>query len=191
MVNSQPYDVAVRAQDLEREVSVLYEENAASLLQFANALSGNLDEARDGVQEVFLRYFTERRYGREIHHVRAWLFQVLRNYLVNRRKAASSREVAADLDAIPSRQQSPEAVVGLQELVHQIDRILSPRESECLLLRTEGLSYEEIGMRLEISVGTVGALLNRAHKKIVNPFRGIGPSRRDKGYLKRFLGAEV
>ena len=179
----------VQQPDIEREVTALYHEHAAGLLQYAKAVAGNADEAHDGVQEVFLRYFTERRYGREIHHVRAWLFQVLRNYLLNRMKAASNREVASDLDALPSRQQSPEAILGLKQLVNQIDLLLTPRESECLLLRTEGLSYEEIGDRLDISIGTVGTLLTRAYRKIVHPVGRSGPPESGRGDLMRLLSA--
>jgi DNA-directed RNA polymerase specialized sigma24 family protein len=43
---------------------------------------------------------------------------------------------------------------------------LSPREIECIRLRTEDLSYEEIAGVLGLRPGTVGALLARAHGKI-------------------------
>jgi len=39
-------------------------------------------------------------------------------------------------------------------------------ELECLRLRTEGLSYEEVGFAMEVRTGTVGALLARAPQKI-------------------------
>jgi predicted DNA-binding protein (UPF0251 family) len=43
---------------------------------------------------------------------------------------------------------------------------LSPREMECVRLRTEDLRYEEIARVLGLQTGTVGALLARAHGKI-------------------------
>jgi RNA polymerase sigma-70 factor (ECF subfamily) len=47
-----------------------------------------------------------------------------------------------------------------------IDRLAAPRELECFLLRSEGLSYEEIGGIMGISIGTVGATLARAVRKL-------------------------
>ena len=53
--------------------------------------------------------------------------------------------------------------------IHEIDQRLTPRESACLLLRTEGFSHAEIATRLEIAAGTVGTLLTRAYRKVVSP----------------------
>ena len=50
---------------------------------------------------------------------------------------------------------------------------------------------EEIGNRLEISPGTVGTLLTRAYRKIVNPEGRTGPPDRGRGSLTRFLAAEA
>ena len=43
---------------------------------------------------------------------------------------------------------------------------LSAREIQCVRLRTEDLSYEEIAGVLGLQAGTVGAMLARAHGKI-------------------------
>src|SRR5260370_2729800 len=43
---------------------------------------------------------------------------------------------------------------------------LSPREMECVRLRTEGLRYEEIASVLGLQAGTLGALLPSAHEKV-------------------------
>jgi predicted DNA-binding protein (UPF0251 family) len=51
--------------------------------------------------------------------------------------------------------------------LHTLPEIgLSPREMECVRLRTEDLRYEEIARVLGLQTGTVGALLARAHGKI-------------------------
>ncbi|MGH9582823.1 MAG: sigma factor-like helix-turn-helix DNA-binding protein [Bryobacteraceae bacterium] len=39
-------------------------------------------------------------------------------------------------------------------------------EYKCLRLRTEGLRYEEIAAKLNLSTGTVGTLLSRAVGKL-------------------------
>jgi len=155
---------------LDRELTEIYEEHGTALFRYGTSLARDAEDARDAVQEVFLRYYIERCYGREIHNPRAWLYQSLRNHLLNRLKAPSSREVSMEgLESIPGPGQTPETIAVQKQLVDGVCVGLTERERECLQCRTDGLSYAEIGASLEICSGTVGALLARAYKKIRQP----------------------
>jgi DNA-directed RNA polymerase specialized sigma24 family protein len=77
-VDSGSVDGASSA-ELEQEVAALYIEHASRLLRYAETLARNQDMGRDAVQEVFLRYFAERRYGNVVENPRAWLYRVLHN----------------------------------------------------------------------------------------------------------------
>jgi RNA polymerase sigma-70 factor (ECF subfamily) len=153
--------------EIESEVVQAHEFHAAGLLRYALSIADH-DAAHDAVQEAFLRYFVERRYGREIGNPRAWLYQVLRNYLHDRMTAAwTQREVPGEnMERVADHGHDPEALVGQSQMAREIAACLSDRELECLQLRTEGLSYEEIGSAMDLRTGTVGALLSRAHEKI-------------------------
>jgi len=152
---------------LEEEVLRIYHEHAARLSRYAAAFAQSQDGARDAVQEVFLRYCAERRYGRQIDNPRAWLYHVLRNYLLDRQRTVVNREViSSDLDLMPGGQQDPEGMLSRSERAREIVALLTEREFECVRLRAEGLSYAEIARVLGIRTGTVGALLARAQKKI-------------------------
>jgi len=156
---------ALPATQIEQEVVRLYQQHAAALSRYAVSFAQDHDGARDAVQEVFLRYFTERRDGREIGNPRAWLYHVLRNCLLDWHR--SHREVIAeDLDHMPGSQQNPERILQRSEIARELEALLSDREFECLRLRTEGMDYAEIGEAMGIRTGTVGALLTRAQKKI-------------------------
>jgi DNA-binding CsgD family transcriptional regulator len=63
----------------------------------------------------------------------------------------------------------PEAMVEQAQMAEQITSLLTGREMECLRLRSEGSSYEEIAGILGVRPGTVSALLTRAHKKLLTP----------------------
>ena len=155
------------ASELEQELLQLYQEHAASLTRYAASFAQNQDGARDAVQEVFLRYFVERRYGRVIGNPRAWLYHVLRNYLLDWHRRVNNREVFTDnLDHMAGGQQNPERILQRSETARELESILSQREFECLRLRAEGLDYAEIGEVMGIRIGTVGALLSRVQKKI-------------------------
>jgi RNA polymerase sigma-70 factor (ECF subfamily) len=49
-----------------------------------------------------------------------------------------------------------------QERVRQVLGAIPPRKAELLLLRSHGLSYEELASALQLNPGSVGTLLNRA-----------------------------
>ena len=56
------------------------------------------------------------------------------------------------------------------ELSRRIHIALTPREMQCVQLRAQGLTYEEIAKVMQIRRGTVGAVLTRASKKIREVF---------------------
>ena len=169
--------------DLKAEVAAVYEKHAAELLAYAVTLAGSEDGAPDAVQETFLRYFIERSYGRDILHTRAWLYRVLRNYVLDRVGSASSRREIAS-GKLPDRaapHHDPESRLRHSQAARQVASALTPREMECLRLRADELSYEEIATILGIRPGTVSALLTRVHKKLRSPGPGGDGGRSDTG----------
>jgi RNA polymerase sigma-70 factor (ECF subfamily) len=146
----------------------LYHQHSAGLLKYAESMVRNREEARDSVQEAYLRYFIQRRYGRQIDNPRAWLCQVLRNYLLDLLKAAAGKlEVASDgLEGFTDQNQNPEKLLQCREVAAEIAAALTSRELHCLRLHAGGLCYEEIADAMEVRLGTVGALLFRVHRKL-------------------------
>lgn len=153
---------------IEREVSDLHRAYAEALLRFGATFTSDAAACHDAVQEAFLRYFIERRYGRVITHPQAWLYRVVRNYLLDRMKAAAVRqEVAvANAESVPAGQHNPEIALQGSEVAREIASMLTMRELECLRLRATGFSYDEIGEFMIVSAGTVAALLSRVHCKL-------------------------
>jgi RNA polymerase sigma factor (sigma-70 family) len=145
----------------------LYRDHASALSRYAASFARNQEGARDAVQEIFLRYFIQRRYGQQIENPRAWLYHVLRNYLRSEHQAGANQEVvSANLDQMASDQSGIEDHVYGTQMAREIESRLTSREYECWRLRAEGLEYLEIAQELGIQSGTVGALLSRAQKKI-------------------------
>ena len=176
---------------LAREVADLHAAYAEALLRFGATFTQDAGACHDAVQEAFLRYFIERRYGRTISHPQAWLYRVVRNYLLDRMRSAASRQEVEVLDAhsVPARQCNPEVAVQGTEMVREITAALSRRELECLRLRATGLSYDEIGESMIISPGTVAAMLGRVHFKLRS--LGIHSSVAAAGEALRCLAMEA
>jgi RNA polymerase sigma-70 factor, ECF subfamily len=153
---------------LEWQVAQAYQEHAASLFRYAVVVVRHRESAQDAVQEVFLRYFIALSEGQSFKSVKAWLFCVLRNYLLDSMKSAHAKLEISMEHAHQSADvaQDPELSYRHAELAQRVFGALAPRELECMRLRSEGFCYQEIGAILGIRCGTVGALLARAQKKI-------------------------
>ena len=177
--------IAPAANAMEQEVVAVYRAHADGLFHYAVKFVHQADDARDALQEVFLRYFAERNLGGRIDNPRAWLYRVLRNYLLDwLDTAARKHEVpGSDADSFPHGGGDPELLVYQAQIAAQIRSFLSNRELNCLLLRAEGLSYLEIADVLNLRVGTVGAYLTRVQKKFEGAaqedrkfYTGVGPA---------------
>ena len=152
---------------IEQELEALYNAHADALLRYSVSATANLEFARESVQEVFLRYAEFRQCDPPPPTALVWLLRELRSY-IGRRSRDNERQIPENLT---QRQQadpapSPEALALVDEAKRIIDKLAAPRELECFLLRSEGLSYQEIANMMGISVGTVGATLARAVRKL-------------------------
>lgn len=159
---SAPRDLAV-CQELE----TLYHAHAETLLRYSVNATASIEFAREAVQEVFLHYAELRQVEQAPPTPLVWLLRTLRAHIARRTRERERRETGsvsrfAGADPAPS----PETLALLSEARRIIDRLAAPRELECFLLRSEGLSYQEIAKVMDISIGTVGATLARAVRKL-------------------------
>jgi len=158
----------IETPELNRKTLQLYQDNAEGLLRYATMLTKDQSAAQDAVQETFLRYFVFCSQNRTIDNERAWLFRVLKNFVLDRMKASSEKNRVSLEDVLehPDLNQNPESDLQKDQAWKRMAAILSPRELECLRLRAEGFDYGEIASIMEVQTGTIGATLARAVKKI-------------------------
>jgi RNA polymerase sigma-70 factor (ECF subfamily) len=145
-----------------------FDEHEGPLMRYALRLSGDLERARDAVQEAFLRLGRESA-GTLRERVRPWLFVVCRNQLLDR--------VREDHRIIPMEPRdleqhgghdltSPSAGLESRETGSQLARLvnaLPAAQREAVRLRFEsGLSYQEIADVMDTTTGNVGSLLHTA-----------------------------
>jgi len=160
-----------RAETIEELFSAL----ESPLLSYALRLSGQLNLAEDIVQEAFMRLHAQ---FEEVREPRRWLYRTVHNLALNQRRAASkivSLDVSADeLASAPHETQDtqplPDEQIARLEgigLVRLSLETLDERSRELIHLKfSEGLSYQEMSVRLGLTVGHVGYLLHHALKAI-------------------------
>jgi RNA polymerase sigma factor (sigma-70 family) len=125
-------------------------------------LVGNSEDARDALQETFVKCWRNREKIAQVQNLKAWVFRVALNTARDLRQTAWRRHrkgLPEDEACIPSRQPSVEAQVETTEqimLLREAVGELRAEEQEVFLLRQNGqLTYEEIAEELGVPTGTV------------------------------------
>jgi RNA polymerase sigma-70 factor (ECF subfamily) len=145
-----------------------------ALYNFAVYLTRNPPEADDLVQETYLRAFRFSDRFTPGTHLRAWMFQILRNtfltfYRLRARESALADDGVADWDA-PMFHDAPEDSSSTMEAHTDLERALGrlPEEFRTVLLlaEVEGLPLEEVARVMECPVGTVKSRIFRAKERL-------------------------
>ncbi|MCC7141020.1 MAG: sigma-70 family RNA polymerase sigma factor [Candidatus Eisenbacteria bacterium] len=145
----------------------LFETQKPRLERYLARLSGEPQLAADLAQEAFIKLYER---GESPDCPEAWLITVATNLFRNARSKESRRtrllreaETGGDL-----RESSPSGLEGLSAAgdgrVRRAIETLSEREQSLLLLRTEGYSYRELALALDLEESSVGTLLARAKR---------------------------
>ena len=140
------------------------------LVSYAKEITGDLESARDAVQETFLR-LSRQDVAALKPRLRPWLFLVCRNCALDHRRKVvrfsneplEEDEWLSDEPSPPSRAIAAEDAGRLRELVAALPR----QQRELIKLKFEaGLSYKEMAETLKTSVSTVGVQLHDAIKTL-------------------------
>jgi RNA polymerase sigma-70 factor (ECF subfamily) len=136
-------------------------------------LVGNLDDARDALQEAFVKAWRQQHQVPQIDNLKAWIFRIALNTGRDLRESAWRRRKHAlpeDDGALACSRRGPSEEASRHEelaMLRQALAELRPEEQEVFLLRQNGeLTYEEIGQTLEIPVGTVKTRMRLAIAKL-------------------------
>ena len=144
------------------------------LYNFARWLSGDPDEARDLVQETFVKALRALGSFEEGTNFRAWMFKILRNTFLTSRTGLERRmteqEDETGLEEAVVTLDNPELAVIRRadtDMVQQAIAGLAPAFREVILLADiEEMKYQEVAEALSIPIGTVMSRLSRARKQV-------------------------
>lgn len=130
-------------------------------------LLGNRGEAEDMAQEVFIKLYQKKFAPGQEHNVGAWLYRVAMNtgYNALRSRQRRMQRNTHLLPDVTDEEPGPATEMAqhqTQARVRSTLARLSQRESQLLLLREMGFSYEELAEVCGVAPGSVGTLLRRA-----------------------------
>ena len=146
------------------------------LLQYARRITGDREQARDVVQETFVKFQRNGALRREDKPA-TWLFTVCRNAALNvcrkeRRMMYVDEEV---IEARESEQPMPFDQLEQKEATGFLLRIvgtLPPRQQEVIQLKFQNdLSYQQIAEITKTTANSVGVLIHTALKTLRHRYR--------------------
>jgi RNA polymerase sigma-70 factor, ECF subfamily len=146
------------------DISRLVDEHYQAVYRYAYRLSGNLADAEDLTQKVFLTAHGNLDGLRDVEKAKSWLFAILRNSFFRenrRRRPATETDLTINLSRIPLAIPTVEEIdsQGLQDALNQL-----PDTARLMLVMFyfEECSYREIAEKLKLPLGTVMSRLARA-----------------------------
>ena len=171
--------------------AVLFRRYRPEIARYASRTLGDDARAEDVVQEAFLSALRgigtlDRPAG-----FKPWLYRIAHNACIDQmRRRARAEEVSFDANAIPAAEEirlfrhvpSNHAQVAQKEEFRHLRQALTDlpaSQAEILVLRElEGLSYDEIAVRMNISVSAVESMLFRARRSLRDEYGEISTGER-------------
>jgi RNA polymerase sigma-70 factor (ECF subfamily) len=148
------------------------------LYNYALRMTGNKEDAKDLLQETFLKAYRFWDKFEQGTNLRAWLFRIMKNTYINLYRKEAKEPDKVDYEEIEGyynliRDQNSDDNDLQQKIFGQLldDDVSKALESlpeefrtVVILCDIEGLAYEEIAEFLQIPVGTVRSRLHRGRK---------------------------
>lgn len=157
------------------DVERLFRAYNTALVRYLTRRLGDRDWAEEVAQETFVRALRQD----SIVNERAWLFAVATNLVRDeaRKDARRRRHLAllAEEERENELNSEPTTLERAQEAAFARKAIdaLAERDRLALLMREEGLDYQEIAEALELSPGSVGTTLSRARRRLVETYEAL------------------
>ena len=152
------------------------------VLVTALRLLGEMEDAKDASQEVFLRLYRNLGKLERTGNLPAWLYRVTVNVCHDVRRKRPVEAQVDELDAVPAGTPDPQRAAGDAERRRALDlslRQLPERERTAIVLRDlEGLSTEEVARVMGTSEATVRSQICQARVKM-------------RGFLERYFRRRV
>jgi RNA polymerase sigma-70 factor, ECF subfamily len=155
----------------EQGFGEFYQQTAAALRNYVASVLGNITQADDIVQEAYLRMLRYPPTTEDPHELRAYLFRVASNLIVDGWRRQQREAAAMEPAVIPAV--GPDAVLRLD--MERMFRELRRRDRQLMWLAyVEGASHREIAAALGLRERSIRVLLSRAREKLARLFRASG-----------------
>lgn len=157
-----------------------------SMYNFAFRLTFDEDDAKDLVQDTYLKAYRFINSFEQGTNAKAWLFRILKNSFINEYRKKSKQPTKVDYQEVETyynsddvdyqsttdlRAESVKDMLG-DEISNALNSLAVDFRTVIILSDLEGFTYEEMAKILDIPIGTVRSRLHRARNLLKDKLRG-------------------
>lgn len=147
----------------DKTVTELFNLYSNDVLNYSMSILKDYDEAKDAVQEVFVRYIKNEDSFRGDCSYKTWLLTITRNYCFKKLNGRVNHTETIDENFFETHEPSIETKITLNDAMAK----LSTEEYELIYLRDyECHTYQEMAVILGITVDNVKVKLFRVRKHL-------------------------
>ncbi|WP_044263625.1 RNA polymerase sigma factor [Bacteroides timonensis] len=162
----------------EEAYACIYKQHVDSLYSYASCFINDKCLVEDCIQDLFIKIYQNRKNLGETNNIKLYLFVALKRQLFNsiRNEVESvSIEDAGPVFSIEytveDRMIEREHDASKNERILEMLKTLTPHQKEIIYYRfEEGLSYEEIGVLMDMKAQSAQNIIQRALKKLRETF---------------------
>jgi len=172
-------DAENESRQVARRLEEAFSRYQDELLGMLYYVVGNAEDARDALQDAFIKCWKHRDGLAEIENLRAWIFRIALNTGRDLRRVAWHRrrqpleEGGSTLAAVSLRPDVEAARNERLAIVRQAIGQLRPEEQEVFLLRQDGqMTYQQIAETISIPLGTVKTRMRLSLMKLREAMEG-------------------
>jgi RNA polymerase sigma-70 factor, ECF subfamily len=146
-----------------------------SLLKYAYRLRLNTADAKDLVQETYLKVLMNREKFVDTGYLKAWIFTIMRNTFINSYRHNVLHNIHYDhteesifiSQSKASESDNPDSEYSYQEISQSIER-MNVKFRVPFKMYLEGYKYKEIADSVKLKIGTVKSRIFLARKLLMN-----------------------
>jgi RNA polymerase sigma-70 factor (ECF subfamily) len=142
--------------------------------RFALSLTYDKEEAKDLLQDTFLKALTYKDKFVEYTNLKAWVFTIMKNIFINNyRKSVRINTIVdstKDLFFLNNTKESRHSMPDSEFAFNEINKVINGLESEFkvpFMMHNEGYKYQEIAENLNLKIGTVKSRIFFTRKKLI------------------------
>ncbi len=173
----------------EKEKYLVFNQDFMPLMDaaynFAFRLTLDEDDAKDLVQDTYMKAFRFIASFQRGTNAKAWLFRILKNSFINEYRKKSKQPSKVDYQEIEQIYNSEDTAMSLttdlrvdvlqgmigDEVANALNSLAVDFRTVIILCDIEGFTYEEMAKILDIPIGTVRSRLHRARNILKEKLR--------------------
>lgn len=172
----------ISANELKNRFDDIFLEHWPRVCNFLARLLGDRAEAEDLALEAFMRLYRSADAPNRDFNVGGWLYRVAYRMGLNAIRSRQRRheyEISSGMqDIFEHNGDGPAETYAAKEAQQASREVLAgmnSRQSEILVLRYSGMSYQEIADIMGVSTTSIGPLLTRAEREFEKRYRSVYP----------------